>query len=53
MTEVMGMTSPKWTEYAELEPELSFSEWRQEILSRLEADEPGGEPAVLELRRAS
>jgi len=47
------MTSPKWTDYVELEPELSFSEWRQEILSRLETDEPAGEPAVLELRRAS
>jgi hypothetical protein len=47
------MTSPKWADYAELEPELNFSDWRQEILSRLESDEPRAEPAVLELRRAS
>ena len=47
------MKSPQWADYAELEPELSFSDWRQEILSRLETDEPAGEPAVLELRRAS
>jgi hypothetical protein len=48
-----GMKSHTITGYAELEPELSFSDWRQEILSRLDEDEPGDEQAVLQLRRAS
>jgi hypothetical protein len=47
------MTSHTMRDYAELGPELSFSDWRQEILSRLDEEEPGDEQTVLELRRAS